>query len=318
MFNVSNISTGTYKVLLIAATAIWGCSFVVMKGVLEVFPPALLLGIRFTMAGLILLIVLRKRVRESLSLQVVGIGALLAVFDFSAFLAQTAGLQHTTAGINAFLTATYCVIVPFVWWLVSRKRPSACNTIAAFIALIGIWLVAVTSSGSAFTLGIGEGLTEIGAVLFAMHLVLVARFAGNRDALVLTVFQFLFEGLFGLTLGGCFETAPALSLITPEIIGQMAFLIVFASVIAFGIQNVSLAHVPPAQVSLFLSLESVFGVIFSVLLTGEVVTARLLIGFALIFGAILMNELLAPRLSRKRVRAIVSFKRKKRKEGVYV
>ena len=64
--------------------------------------------------------------------------------------------------------------------------------------------------------------------------------------------------------------------------------------------------------SLFLSLESVFGVIFSVLLYGEVVTARLLVGFTLIFIAILVNELLAPRLEAKR--AIVAFKRKKWKE----
>ena len=97
-----------------------------------------------------------------------------------------------------------------------------------------------------------------------------------------------------------------------RVVGQMAFLIVFASVVAFGIQNVSLAYVPPAQASLFLSLESVFGVVFSVLLYGEVLTARLVIGFILIFAAILVNELLAPRVEAKR--AIVAFKHKKWKE----
>ena len=99
-------------------------------------------------------------------------------------------------------------------------------------------------------------------------------------------FQFIFEGLFGLCVGGLFETPPAISLITPEVMGQMAFLIVFASVVAFGIQNVSLAYVPPAQASLFLSLESVFGVVFSVLLYGEVLTARLVIGLYLFLPAI--------------------------------
>ena len=141
---------------------------------------------------------------------------------------------------------------------------------------------------------------------------LVSRFSRGRDVLTLTVFQFIFEGLFGLCVGGLFETPPAISLITPEVVGQMAFLIVFASVVAFGIQNVSLAYVPPAQASLFLSLESVFGVVFSVLLYGEVLTARLVIGFILIFAAILVNELLAPRVEAKR--AIVAFKRKKWKE----
>jgi drug/metabolite transporter (DMT)-like permease len=309
---LSDIPTGVYKALLILATVIWGYSFVVMKNVVEVVPPALLLGVRFTLAGLLLLAILHKRVKKHFSWNMVACGAILALFDFSAFLTQTIGLQYTTPGINAFLTATYCVIVPFAWWVVAHKRPSICNVGAAVIAVVGIWLVAVTTSGETLTLGLGEGLTQICALLFALHIVLVSRFSKTRDVLVLTVFQFIFEGFFGLCVGAAFETPPALSLITPEVVGQMAFLIVFASVVAFGIQNVSLAYVPPAQASLFLSLESVFGVIFSVLLYGEVVTARLLVGFTLIFIAILVNELLAPRLEAKR--AIVAFKRKKWKE----
>lgn len=312
MIALSNIPTGVYKALLVLATVIWGYSFVVMKHVVDVVPPALLLGVRFTLAGLLLLIILYKRVKKHFSWNMVACGAALALFDFSAFLTQTIGLQYTTPGINAFLTATYCVIVPFAWWVVAHKRPSICNVGAAVIAVIGIWLVAVTTSGETLTLGFGEGLTQICAVLFAIHIVLVSRFSKTRDVLVLTVFQFIFEGLFGLCVGAVFETPPVLCLITPEVVGQMAFLIIFASVVAFGIQNVSLAYVPPAQASLFLSLESVFGVIFSVLLYGEVVTARLLLGFTLIFAAILVNEILAPRLEAKR--AIVKVKRKKWKE----
>lgn len=312
MIALSNIPTGVYKALLVLATVIWGYSFVVMKHVVDVVPPALLLGVRFTLAGLLLLIILHKRVKKHFSWNMVACGAALALFDFSAFLTQTIGLQYTTPGINAFLTATYCVIVPFAWWVVAHKRPSICNVGAAVIAVIGIWLVAVTTSGETLTLGFGEGLTQICAVLFAIHIVLVSRFSKTRDVLVLTVFQFIFEGLFGLCVGAVFETPPALCFITPEVVGQMAFLIIFASVVAFGIQNVSLAYVPPAQASLFLSLESVFGVIFSVLLYGEVVTARLLLGFTLIFAAILVNEILAPRLEAKR--AIVKVKRKKWKE----
>ena len=86
------------------------------------------------------------------------------------------------------------------------------------------------------------------------------------------------------------ETLPPLDRVTPSIIGSMAFLTVFASIVAFGIQNVSLAHVPPAQASLLLSLESVFGVVFSVLLYGERLTSRLVSGFAFIFAAIVVSE----------------------------
>ena len=90
-----------------------GLQFCCNENVVEVVPPALLLGVRFTLAGLLLLVILHKRVRRNFSWKMVGLGAILAFFDFSAFLTQTIGLQYTTPGINAFLTATYCVIVPF-------------------------------------------------------------------------------------------------------------------------------------------------------------------------------------------------------------
>ena len=140
------------------------------------------------------------------------------------------------------------------------------------------------------TIGFGECMTLLGALLFAVHIVFVSKFARKHDVLVLTVFQFLTEGVLGCVMGACFETPPALSVFTPELVASMAFLAVFASVVAFGIQNVSLAYVPPSQASLFLSLESVFGVLFSVIFYGDPVTARLLMGFALIFVAVVCSE----------------------------
>lgn len=94
----------------------------------------------------------------------------------------------------------------------------------------------------------------------------------------------------GLLSGAAFETFPGFAAFTPGIISQLLFLSIFASIVAFGIQNVSLAHIPPAQASLFLSLESVFGVLFSVLLYGEQLSPRLLVGFSLIFVAIIISE----------------------------
>ena len=110
--------------------------------------------------------------------------------------------------------------------------------------------------------------------------------------LALTAVQFVAEGCMGLLSGAAFETFPGFAVFTPDIIGQLLFLAIFASIVAFGIQNVALAHIPPAQASLFLSLESVFGVLFSVLLYGEQLSLRLLVGFSLIFVAIIISETL--------------------------
>ena len=290
MISLSKIPAWVYKILIILATVIWGFSFVVMKDTVEVLPPAWLLGFRFTTAGIILTAILWKRVRRVFSLKVLGAGALLGAFDFSAFWTQTVGLEYTTPGINAFLTATYCVIVPFLWWIIARRRPTIFNIGAAALAVAGIWLVSVSTGGETLTLGFGEGMTLACALLFAVHIVFTSKFSQVHDVLVLTAIQFVTEGVLGLLVGAGFEALPALSQITPSIVGGMAFLIIFASIVAFGIQNVSLAYVPPAQASLFLSLESVFGVVFSVLLYGEQLTLRLVAGFVLIFVAIVISE----------------------------
>lgn len=306
---VSDIPSWGFKTLLVLAAAIWGFSFVVMKDVVATVPPGWLLGIRFLCASVLLGFLLRKRVRRYVSPGLVAAGVVLGVLDFGGFWTQTLGLQHTTPGINAFLTATYCVIVPFATWVVMRRRPAAYHVGAAVIAVAGIWFVSVSTAGEAFSLGLGEGLTLVCAVFFAVHIVFVSKFSQAHDALTLTVVQFFVEGALGCVAGAAFEGPLSLGVFTPAIIGQIAFLAVFASVIAFGIQNVSLAHVPPAQAALLLSLESVFGVLFSVLLYGEALTARLLLGFGLIFVAILINEVVGPRAAAKR--AIVAHRRER-------
>ena len=277
-----------YKAAIVVATIIWGYSFVAMKDVVSVIPPAWLFGVRFLSAGVLLSAILWKRVKAAFSGKMVLAGAVLGLADFLAFWSQTVGLEHTTPGINAFLTATYCVIVPFLWWIVARRRPTVFNVGAAVLALVGIWLVSVQSGG--LTMGFGEAMTLLCALLFAVHMVLVSKLSRLHDVLALTAVQFVAEGCMGLLSGAVFETFPGFAAFTPDIIAQLAFLAVFASIVAFGIQNVALAHIPPAQASLFLSLESVFGVLFSVLLYGEQLTGRLLLGFALIFIAIVFSE----------------------------
>ena len=128
------------------------------------------------------------------------------------------------------------------------------------------------------------------ALLFAVHIVYVSKFSGTNDVLVLTVMQFFIGGACGVACGACFETLSPAWALTPEFFWNMAYLVIFASCVALVIQNVALAHVPPAQASLFLSLESVFGVLFSVQLYGEQLSLRLLVGFSLIFVAIIISE----------------------------
>lgn len=277
-----------YKIMIVIATIIWGSTFVVMKDTVEVFEPSWLLGVRFLATSLVLGIVFWRKLRANLTLSTIRAGAVLGLLIFAAYWFQTVGLVYTTPGKNAFLTAIYCVIVPFLFWGIAKKRPTAYNIAAAVICIAGVGLVSL--SGDALTIGFGDGMTIVCGFLFAAHIVATSIFAKTKDVVVLTVYQCFFTGLLGLLVGALTEPAPLLEAIGFDAIFNMAYLVIFGSCIAMGFQNAALAHVPPSQAAILLSLESVFGVLFSVLLYGEEVGLRLLCGFALIFVAVILSE----------------------------
>lgn len=291
VINLNDIPTGVYKLVLFVATIIWGAAFVVMKDAVEVLGPAQLVGIRFLLAGLLLVAIFHKKVRR-----VVGTpgglraGVIMGAILFVAFWLQTLGLAYTMPGVNAFLTATYCVIVPFMLWAATRRFPGVARLAAALICVAGIGLVSVVPGS--FSIGFGDGITLLGAVVFALEIVCISHFTKTYSAVGITAIQFVCCGTLGLVCGALFEPVPDwAALLTPEFAGQLAYLVVLSSCACYVAQNVGLAHVPAAPGALILSLESVFGVVFSVVLYGERLTLQMVCGFALIFIAILISEL---------------------------
>lgn len=295
--NQKNIPGVIYKLMLLFATLIWGVAFVVMKDAVDVLPPAQLIGIRFLLTGLLMAALFHRRLKKTLTKEFLSAGFILGLVTFLAFWIQTIGLAQTTPAKNAFLTATYCVIVPFMLWAVAKKRPTFANAAAALLGIVGIGFVSL--SGETFSLQFGDAMTLLCAVFFAAQIIAIAHYAKRYDVLALTVYQFLFGGVLGLAVGMVVEPAPALSALTPDFIFNLVYLVVFASGLCYILQNVGLAHVPPAQGSLLLSLESVFGVLASIMLYGEIVTSTMIVGFGLIFCAILLSEL-APTYAKKK------------------
>ena len=296
MERTRHIPAFAYKLMLLGATVIWGFAFVVMKDAVDVLPPAQLIGVRFLLTGLLMAALFHRKLRGSLNRGFLGAGSVLGAVTFLAFWVQTVGLADTTPGKNAFLTATYCVIVPFMLWALTGRRPQVANVGAAVLCVAGIGLVSV-AAGS-FSIGFGDLMTLLCAVFFAAQIIAIARFSQRYDVLGLTVYQFLFGGAMGLALGAATEPFPGWgAVMNADFLCNLAYLVVFASGVCYVLQNVGLAHVPEAQGSLLLSLASVFGVLASVLFYGEVVTGRMAAGFALIFAAILISEL-APQRKR--------------------
>lgn len=289
------LPVGAYKVALLLTTMIWGGSFVVLKDTLSALPPSWLLAIRFLLAGLITTVVFWRSLRDNLDGSHLLAGAIIGVTGGAAYLVQNIGLVSTTPAKNAFLTATYCAMVPFVYWAIGRGRPHWNNLAAALLCVCGTFLVTLGgAAGGIANLSMGQGdvLSLVGAFFFAVNIVAISVFAPAHDALTLSVVQLYVFGLFSaaaaLVLG---EPVPPAATFTPEVIAKLAYVILLATVFAIIMQNTAQAHVESAQTALLMSFESVFGVIFSIVFYHEQVTVPMLMGFGLIFAAILVSEL---------------------------
>lgn len=274
------------KPMLFLAAFIWGSSFFIMKGAVDVIPTFFLLAIRFTGGALLLALFCWKKWRL-MTRDYLWRGAIIGGFLFLAYSIQTFGLMGTTPSKNAFLTAVYCVIVPFLYWLVAKKRPDKFNILAALLCISGVGFVSLTSD---LSITWGDGLTLCCAVFYAAHIVSVAKVSPGKDIYLLTVFQFAFAALYAWICGFLFQELPTQSIINLDLILQMAYLVVMATTVALLFQNVGQVWSDPASAAVILSLESVFGVLCSVLFYGDPVTPRLVIGFLLIFVAVICSE----------------------------
>ncbi len=274
------------KPMLFLAAFIWGSSFFIMKDALDQLPVQYLLAIRFT-AGAALLGLLCWKKWRTFTPDYLWRGAVIGGMLYTAYAIQTYGLALTTPSKNAFLTAVYCVLVPFLYWAFARVRPDRYNVLAALLCVTGVGLVSLTGD---LTVNPGDGLTLLCAIFYAMHIVSVAKVSPGKDIYLLTVFQFAFAGLFAWIGGGLTEAFPAQALTKPEVLLPLAYLAVMATTVALLFQNVGQVWSDPASASVILSLESVFGVLCSVLFAGDQVSGRMLAGFALIFVAVVCSE----------------------------
>ena len=285
------------KPMLFSAAFIWGSSFFIMKDALDQLPVQYLLAIRFTTGAVLLGLFCWKKWR-TFTADYLWRGAVIGAMLYIAYSVQTYGLALTTPSKNAFLTAVYCMLVPFLYWAFAKIKPDHYNVLAAVLCVTGVGLVSLTGD---LTVNPGDGLTLICAVFYALHIISVAKVSPGKDIYLLTVFQFAFAGLYAWTGGALTESFPARALARPEVLLPLAYLAVMATTVALLFQNVGQVWSDPASASVILSLESVFGVLCSVLFAGDEVSGRMLAGFALIFVAVVCSETKFSFLKRSRI-----------------
>lgn len=274
------------RLALFATALIWGTSFVIMKNTLSSLGVFWMLAVRFTVSAVLLALLSRKKLRH-MSREVLRGSVLMGLCLAAAYIFQTYGLVYTTPGKNAFLTTAYCVLVPFMAWWIYRRRPNAADVIAAVLCVAGIGFVCLDNGFS--DVNLGDMLTLCCGVFYALQLIMLEHYGPGNDALAITAVEFA----VGASVFWCgallFESAPAG--VDPGAWWNIAYLSIVCTAVCYFLQTWGMKYTPSAQGAVIQTFEAVFGVLFSVLLYGEPLTPRLIIGFALIFVSVVIPEI---------------------------
>ena len=272
---------------LIFVTINWGLSFVFIKSSLEVMPPFYMLGIRFTIGGILLAVIFGKRLIASDRRQFWH-GTIIGVLLFVAEVFQTYGCKYTTAGKNAFLTTIYIILVPFLHFLINKVRPKLRYLVAAILCFWGIGLISLTER---LTIGVGDTLTLICGFFYAVQIIAIARYAAGDDTIVLVIWEFIVTGVLSLVFAPLASGPMTSAMFTRGSVGSLVFLIVFPTIFGYGLQTVCQKYAPPSPASIIMGMEAVIGAIASYFILGESMTGRMIIGCAMMVVAMIMVEI---------------------------
>ncbi len=270
---------------LLLVTVGWGASFILTKNALADLPTFNFLAIRFLLAFVIGLGLFSSRLKNLNRRTLISSGIVGSVL-FAGYALQTIGLHFTTTSKSAFITGFSVVLVPLITALFLRKRPETPAVIGSAMALIGIGMLTLDGN---LTVNIGDTLTMIAAIGFALHIIAVGHFTSGCDSLMLGVFQIGVVGFLSLLTSLIVET-PVIPGMGPVWI-NILLLSVFCTAGAFIVQSVAQQYTTATHTALIYSGEPVFAAIFGYFIMGEVLSAQGLIGAALILGGMLAAEL---------------------------
>jgi drug/metabolite transporter (DMT)-like permease len=254
--------------------------------------PFMFNGIRFFLGALVLVpVFLRSRAAAAPHSSPGGgpggfwVGAITGGVLFLGASLQQVGLVYTTAGNAGFITGLYVVIVPILG-LALGARTNAGTWLGAILAAVGLYLLSVSE---ALTIAYGDLLVLVGAFFWAIHVHLVGRFAGRMEASRLALSQYLACACLSLVVGLLMETT------TQDGLYAASLPIFYGGALSVGVaytlQIVGQRHAHPAHAAILLSLEAVFAALGGWLVLGEVMSARSLLGCALMLGGMLLSQL---------------------------
>ena len=271
-------------ITLFIISIIWGSAFVAQRVAGQMGSVYLFNGFRYLLAALVVLLFVRRINVRSIprdQYKWMGVAGFLL---FVASALQQAGMLYTTAGNAGFITSLYVVLIPVLLFLFWRERPHWLMVAAFVLAGGGAFLL---STGGRFEVRAGDVLELVGALFWAVHVIVLGKFASKFEPMSFSVGQLFVCGTLNLVTGLFLE--PMIQ-VNGQILFAIAYTALFSLGLCYTLQVWAQRHTPPADAAILLSLESVFAVLSGWLLLGETLARMQIVGCALIFVAVLLSQ----------------------------
>lgn len=281
---------------LILVTIIWGGGFVASDMALESMLPFQIMAVRFLLATVLMGFISVKSLK-GMKKEEIRAGGLMGIALFAAFALQIIGLQYTTPSKNAFLTALNVVIVPFIAFIILKKKIGVKGIIGAVMSVAGVALLSLNGD---LSLGLGDGLTLLCAVGFAFQIFLTSEFVKKYRATVLNFVQM--ATAFLLSVVSLFVFGETNFQVTGKGWLSVLYLGVISTTVCYLLQTASQKYVDETKAAIILSMESVFGTLFSIIILHEVITPRMVVGCVIILAAVIISNLSETQEGKEQVR----------------
>ena len=272
------------SVTLAIVALVWGTTFAVLKDTLSIVQPFSLMMFRFGFSALLLFVIYIGKIKKA-KMKDIKNGSIIGIFMFLAFYFIIISIKNTTASKVSFIIGAYVLIVPFLAWIINKKRPDKYAVIGAFLATVGLGFLTI-EKGVAFN--IWDMVAGCCSFFFAAHMIAIEKYGRDSDPILITVIQFIVTAGIFIILVGYFEGYDFS--ILPKIKWTLGYLVVISTVISFAIQTIAQRYISSTSTALILTLQSVFGAIFAVWYLNERMTFQMGIGCMLVFVAIVTQE----------------------------
>ncbi len=284
------MKTRTALFLLLLTSFIWGFAFVAQSTAAESIGPFTYNAIRMLLGALVLLPIALKTLPNNLkkvgySKKLLSGGIVCGLFLGLASYLQQYGIAYTTAGKAGFITSLYILFVPVIGLFLKKKNPPKI-WICVAVGLIGAYLLSVQDG---FYISKGDLLIFICAICFSLHILAVDSFGKDVNGVELSMIQFATAGIICLIGMFFFEAVSIKSILSAWL--PIVYSGVFSCGVAYTLQVIGQKYVPPAPATLALSLESVWAAVGGMIILGEKMNAREIIGCIILFLSVIFAQL---------------------------